>query len=566
MSAEAVELRAGPVRLQLDGSDLRGFELGRGVVVQRLYPAFRDAEWRTAPIVVDDRQVERSAGAFVVTLEGTARLGELDLRWTARAEGEEDGAVTYALDAEARGWFESSRLGLCVHLDAAACAGGRAVAKGEAGEMERRLGDLITPQPVNGAEYMPMMGPFTTLAVSLADRSTLTLRTGGTPFELEDQRNWADSSLKAYSSGPAEALRCAPGDRVHQELRLDFTPAPRAPRRARAEAIRVGAPSSRGVPPVGVGLAVGSSPVSGLSPGHVRLDVGLGDAPLAGGEELADLVACAGSPVELAVHGSATDPARIPLDLDRLPLARVLALERGEQSTSAELRQTVRRAVGRDCPIGVGTSAHFSEVCRRPPRIEGAELLCWSAHPQVHAGDDRSVIENLPGLGAQVRTARALLPDLDPVVSVLRLAPAGSADPRGATAFGAAWAVGAFAQLFAAGVNSVTVGGEAGEEAVVAVAAALMEVRSAPLRHVEGLAPGVTALAWGESEVCVLLANLRPAKRTVMVELPTATRISAAPLAANGHASEPQQHLSPENGRVELPLGPYESLRLTSRC
>ena len=133
--------------------------------------------------------------------------------------------------------------------------------------------------------------------------------------------------------------------------------------------------------------------------------------------------------------------------------------------------QLIADAVGRDAPLAVGTPAHFSEVCRRPPEAAGAELLTWSAHPQAHASDDRSVIENLPGLGAQVCTARSLLPDLRPVVSQLRLAPAGVPDPRGSTSFGGAWAVGAFAQLLDAGIGAVTVPGEAGHESVVAVAA-----------------------------------------------------------------------------------------------
>jgi D-apionolactonase len=567
MSEGAVELRAGPVRLQLDGADLRGLQLGARPVVQRVYPAFRDADWRTAPIVVRHRRIDRGARSFVAVLEGTACLDELDLAWTARAEGREDGTVSYVLDAEARRPFASRRLGLCVHLDAAACTGARAVAGGGERGGERRLGELISPQPLDGESFTPMIGPFTRLALSLADGSEVTLGTAETRFELEDQRNWGDSSLKAYSSGPPQALHRARGDRVHQEVRLGFA-APRqdnGPLRGE-QVVTVGSPTSRAMVPVGLALTNGWSPPEGLKPAHLRIEAGLADSTLAARPQLDALLARTGAPVELAVHGSPEDRPAVAAALDGLPLARVLALDRCEQSTSAELLRMVRRAVGRSCPMGVGTSAHFSEVCRRPPPMAEAEVVCWSAHPQVHASDDRSVMENLPGLGAQVRTARALLPELRPLVSVLRLGPAGSVDPRGSSAFGAAWAVGAFSQLLEAGVHAVTVAGESGQEAVTAVAAALMSVRYAPLRPVSGVGPGIAALAWGEREVAVLLANLGSTQRSVRLALPSAGTPMAAAIVPNGRRGRTWREVRTEDGEAELYLAPYESLRLVAPC
>lgn len=529
MSDGVVALRAGAVGLEAEGPDLRGLELGGRLLVQRIYPAFRDAEWGTAPLLVRRRQVEAAERSFSLELEGTATLGELDLEWALRAEGGEDGTLACMVEAEASRAFDYRRLGICLHLDAAACVGARAVAEGPGGAEERRLGDLIVPQLVDGEKYLSMLGPFDSLELSFPDGARMRLVTGGASFELEDQRNWADSSLKVYSSGPQRLLRCAAGDRVRQELRMRFAALPRGvPRRPSRVELDVGEPTAAGVPPVGLAfpadhveflsLSERNSTLGGARPAHLRLDVGLGDAELPGGAELERLVADSGMPVELAVHGAEGDPPTLPATCAELPLARVLAFDRRERSTSPRLLELVAAAVGRDAPLAVGTSAHFSEVCRRPPEATGAELLAWSAHPQAHASDDRSVIENLPGLGAQVRTARTLLPSLRPVVSVLRLAPAGQPDPRGSTSFGAAWAVGAFAQLLGAGAGAVTVAAEAGEGSVLDVAAVLMDASGAPLRPVTA-APGTAAVAWGGDEVGVLVANLRPARRTVTVKL-----------------------------------------------
>ncbi len=561
MSHAPLELRAGPVRLQLEGADLRALRLDAGPpAVQRVYPAFRDAGWGTAPIVVRDRRVKQNQRGFTVVLGGTACLGELELRWAARARGGVDGTVSYALEAEASRPFECRRLGLCVHLDAALCAGGRAVANGGAGEEARPLDDEIAPQPLDGERYLPMLGPFTELAVSLADGGSVALRTGETPFELEDQRNWGDGSLKAYSSGPAGPLRLARGGRVRQEVRLDLTAARRLARGPRRRApLTVGSPGAAPVAGVGLGVGPGRSVPAGLKPAHLRVDVALGDAELADERRLLKLLADSGAAVELAVHGTPEDPPALPAVCAELPLARVLALDRRQLSTPIELARLVAEALGRECPLAVGTAAHFSEVCRRPPSGD-ADLLCWSTHPQVHAIDERSVIENLPALAAQVRTARMLRPDLRPVISELRIGPAGAADPRAGTAFGAAWAVGALAQLHGERVDALTLAGEAGHDAVLGVAAVAMAARGAPLRPVEGGDPDVAALAWGEGEIGMLLANLRPAERGVAAVLPSKGPVRISPL---GFGAVAEGETGP-GGRVDLRLGPYGTVGLTA--
>lgn len=518
MSDNVVALRAGAVALEAEGPDLRGLELGGRALVQRIYPAFRDAKWGTAPLQVRHRQVEAGQRSFSLELEGTAALGELDLEWALRAVGGEDGTLACTVEAEANHAFEYRRLGICLHLDAAACVGARALAEGPGGREERLLGDQIVPQLTDGQKYLSMLGPFGFLELSFPDGTRIELATDGASFELEDQRNWADSSLKVYSSGPQRLLRCAAGDRIRQELSLCFAAPPRIAPRSPAAELEVGGPTASRVRPIGLGIDAGWAARDGARPAHLRLDVGLGDAELPGGPELERLLAESDTPVELAVHGTEGDPPTLPTICSELPLARVLVFDRSERSTSPQLLELVAAAVGRDAPLAVGTSAHFSEVCRRPPELAGAEFLTWSAHPQAHASDDRSVVENLPGLGAQVRTARALLPALSPIVSELRLAPAGQSDPRGSASFGAAWAVGAFAQLLGAGVGTVTIAGEAGEQSVVAIAAVLMDAHGAPLRPVSA-APGTAAVAWGGEEVGMLVANLRPVRRIVMVKV-----------------------------------------------
>jgi D-apionolactonase len=531
-------LRAGRVVLDGDGADLRALDAGGVVLVQRVYPGFRDVDWKTARPRVRRHELRQGARSFRLDVEGVARSGALDVAWRVLAAGTAAGELRYALELEARRAFAYRRIGVCVHLDAAAAVGARVTA----GDARAELSEAIMPQRLRGGAPVSLVPAFTTLRVAHRDGSVTTLATGTTPFELEDQRNWADASFKAYSVTPAPLLRLERGELLRQEVRL-WLEAPARRRRARAAArVRVGEALGRPVPPVGTVAA------SALAPAHVRVDVELGGSEP---ELPADV------PIELAVHGGAGDPPVLPRACLQAPLARVLALERSEESTGPELLALVRAAVGASdgVPVAVGTSAHFSEVCRAPPATAGAQLLAWSACPQVHAGDDRSVMENLPALAAQVRTARTLTPGLRPLVSTLRLAPPGAAEARERSRFGAAWAVGALATLAPEDVEALTF---SAAPAFAGPLAAAIAARGEPLLELERPAD-VAAVAWGDArQLTVLLANLTPRRRAVELALPGALRASVTALWPAGRRARAL-------GRGELELAPYAALRIDAR-
>ena len=57
-------LRAGPLRLALDGVDLRYVKLGRTELVRRIYVAVRDRNWNTIPGVISDLEVDEREDSF----------------------------------------------------------------------------------------------------------------------------------------------------------------------------------------------------------------------------------------------------------------------------------------------------------------------------------------------------------------------------------------------------------------------------------------------------------------------------------------------------------------------
>jgi D-apionolactonase len=163
------------------------------------------------------------------------------------------------------------------------------------------------------------------------------------------------------------------------------------------------------------------------------------------------------------------------------PLARVLvyaadAVSPGDRETTPPaLVELVRRALGRPgVPVGGGTDMYFCELNRTRPDTPVLDVVAWSINPQVHAFDERSIMETPPAQAATVRSASAFAPGVPLAVTPVTLKPRFNAnatrpeddpaggelpvpvDPRQASLFGAAWTVASLKQLVEAGAASLT--------------------------------------------------------------------------------------------------------------
>ena len=140
--------------------------------------------------------------------------------------------------------------------------------------------------------------------------------------------------------------------------------------------------------------------------------------------------------------------------------------------------------------IGGGTFAFFTELNRNWPPIGLIDYVTHMVSSVVHAADDRSMIENLESFRHIRETVRAFAGSTpyrlvgahiglesgagDPAPNPRNeRVPMAQSDPRQRGLFGAAWSLGAMAELAAGGVDAVSLGAVAG---VFAPAAAGLEV------------------------------------------------------------------------------------------
>ena len=135
-----------------------------------------------------------------------------------------------------------------------------------------------------------------------------------------------------------------------------------------------------------------------------------------------------------------------------------------------------RRILGpidRRIPLVAGTVANFLELNRACLPWEQLDGICFSAHPQEHASDNASLVENLEGLASAVESARRRpgasgrgRADHAPKARESLRDRAGrrpgargasrGVDPRQMSLFGAAWTLGAIKHLAEQGAARAT--------------------------------------------------------------------------------------------------------------
>ncbi|WP_332368335.1 hypothetical protein [Spirosoma telluris] len=133
--------------------------------------------------------------------------------------------------------------------------------------------------------------------------------------------------------------------------------------------------------------------------------------------------------------------------------------------------------------IGAGTNYNFTELNRNRFPTNGLNFISYAVHPQAHAFDNRSMVENLAGQGDTVRTAQSFCGlasvQVSPVTLRHRLNPDArdpanrilsnteKIDPRQPSLWAAGWTLGSIKALAEAGAKSVTYYQTVGKQGII---------------------------------------------------------------------------------------------------
>ncbi len=188
---EQKPLRAGPLSLVYEEGDLRYIRLGDREVLRRVYVAVRDRNWGTVPPRLSNVQMDIGEDSFRIAYDVEHRQGDIDFFWKGTITGRVDGTITFAMDGVARSTFWRNRIGFCVLHPIRECAGAPCKIEHVDGTVEEEtFPKYISPhQPffdIRAISHEVMPGIWAEV------------RFAGDVFEMEDQRNWTDTSYKTY--------------------------------------------------------------------------------------------------------------------------------------------------------------------------------------------------------------------------------------------------------------------------------------------------------------------------------------------------------------------------------
>ncbi|MDB5291584.1 MAG: hypothetical protein JWL69_2825, partial [Phycisphaerales bacterium] len=203
--------------------------VGDKEIIRRIYFAVRDGNWATPVPRFTQMDVEKADDHFTIRLAATCKLKAVDYQWSGVITGDADGKITFRVEGTPNADFDSNRIGLCVLYGNGSLAG------------QSFQTDGATPKGV----FPPLVSPklvaekFHTLRYATADGLNVACSVEGAIFDMEDQRNWGDSSWKAYAPLPYAYPHVTKGDKKAQTVTLtvggktDAQPSPQDPVRLR---------------------------------------------------------------------------------------------------------------------------------------------------------------------------------------------------------------------------------------------------------------------------------------------------------------------------------------------
>ena len=503
-------LRAGALSAVLDNGALRYIKLGETEVLRAIAFLVRDENWGTFTPEISNLKIKQGKSDFRVTYDARCKDAKRSLTYRAEISCGADGALRFDAVAFPESDFLTNRTGFIVLHPLTGVAGFPV----EVEHVDKRMVKDKFPAIINPVQ--PFYG-IRSLRHKVASGIFATCRMDGYTFEMEDHRNWTDSSFKTYVRPLAEPwpYTLRKGVEIKQSVSLTFSgKLPRAKAAGRAKPIEISLGKAGGaLPAIGVAVPEGEADaafanaalIAQAGTRHLVCEADGRRGGLSGAlgvyQRLAKatnadvileiILPGAQSPatefgtIAAAVKRNGLVPAAISVS-PAMDLRGVLPGSKGPDGpTLAEIYRAARAAFP-GVRIGGGTFAFFTELNRKRPPTENLDFVTHTTCPIVHAADDVSVMETLEALPYVVQSAKAFINGkaycIGPSSIPARLNPYGAStasnpgngrvclsdmDPRQRGLFGAAWTLGYVAALADGGLSAITLGAATGPAGMI---------------------------------------------------------------------------------------------------
>ncbi|HTG43446.1 MAG TPA: hypothetical protein VK633_02825, partial [Verrucomicrobiae bacterium] len=442
-----------------------------------IYGAVRDRHWNTIKPVLKTLEVNSIPGAFSLKFSAECLCEEIQYTWNGSIRGDAQGEFRYEFSGQAQSDFLRNRIGLCVLHPLPLCVGANALIEHPDGTRET----ATFPEQV--APFQPIQ-EIRAIEYDIGSGAAVAIRFEGEIFEMEDQRNWTDSSFKTYSTPLRIPLPAAvkKGDRVQQtvsfQIKDSIVEAGRgtlAVPHENAQPISIPLSIEFGAGRVKPRVGFGVSPISlsrqsvewahALQADHLRVDCHFEEPDWNSKLVQADAQANSiGAGLHIGVFLSRdkernlSELAGAIRDL-RSAVKLWLIYDDTENCTRPATVAQAQKILGTNpTNFAAGTNRYFADLNRDRPPADANWFPCFSINPQVHASDSLSMLENVDAQSDVLIAASTFAAQLI-VVSPVTLRPrndprapdsvrAGNlSDPRQTSLFAARWTLGSLAAL-----------------------------------------------------------------------------------------------------------------------
>jgi len=490
-------LNAGDLSMVFENGNLRYISLKNHEIIRMIYSAVRDKEWLTVCPVISDEEFELQPESFRIKFKAHYLSGEINFLALYSIIGNSDNSLIFSFEGEAIADFEKNRIGFCLLHPIEGNKGENCKIVHSNNEEENLFFPLlISPhQPFNDIKSMRWKKSGTICAIDFF----------GDVFETEDQRNWTDASFKTYCT-PLERpfpVKIHTGEKIYQKIVLKVESGEQSETHDSGQiSISINRAKVLPVPMIGIGQSTRLQPLTAgeikifhkLRFDHYRVDLYLFNNDWRNKGDLAfNEALLLDYKIELAIFldddyrnqirlfikwltGKKVDPAIILLYHKRDVSLTDFYLE--------EIALLLYEAIS-GVKIGLGTNANFAQLNRNRPKSGYSDYICYSIHPQEHASDDSTLVENLQSQRYTVESAMEFSHSRKIWVSPVNIQrrfnsnttnyePSNDgvnfpsqADSRLMSLFGACWTAGSLKYLFEGGIKGVTLLETVGERGII---------------------------------------------------------------------------------------------------
>lgn len=430
-----MKLQAGSLNIFYENGFLRQIKQNGTEIVRMIYFALRDHNWGTFDRKIEKEVIESHEDCFSISytclniikheevvsadtnhgVGADTNLGAV-FEWEVKIDGDRNGEITFEIRGKALQDVRRNRAGFCILHPI----------EGVATQPVTIIHDADSETETHFPQYIAANDPFLNIRAmrwKAANGSLYQLDFEGDIFQTEDQRNWGDASYKTFCTPLSLPfpVQLHTGDPVWQRVTL----------RVLSHSTTTSIPKNKDVVSkeprtfaLGVAASVETEILSekaigllkSLNLSHYRIDLNPSSANwVTDFSNHCENAALLNLPLEIAL--SLDNPYEKQLadfiglfQQNRLRIANLLLFSSQRLTTPQELINQIPYLKSQlpNVKIGVGTNYNFTELNRNRFEAGDADFITFSYHPQEHAFDDLSLMENTETLRYQVESAEKL--------------------------------------------------------------------------------------------------------------------------------------------------------------